>query len=136
MIRKLSFAALLGLVCTFTMAADGEKPGKGKFGGKGKFDKGMIFDKMDSNSDGKVTKEEYTKFFEAIQEKFKDKIGDKGGKAGDFVGKMYEKLDPKGAGSFTKEEFENAESGFGGFGGDKGGKFKGKGDKKKPAEDK
>ncbi len=137
MIRKLSCALLLGLVCTFAVGADDDTPGKGKgkFGGKGGFDKGKMFEKMDANGDGKVTKEEYTKFFEAIQEKMKDKVGDKGGKgkAGEFITKMYEKLDPKGTGSFTKEQFEKAE--FGPPGGGKGdfkGKFKGK---KNPSDD-
>lgn len=130
MVRALCFAALIGFVMSVAGAADDDKkpePGKGKFGGKGGFDKGKMFEKMDANGDGKLSKEEYTKFFEGMAERMKDKGGDKGGKfnPADMAAKGWEKLDPKGTGTVTKEEFEKS-GGFGGGPGGPGG-FKGKG---------
>ena len=131
MSRKLFAAAALALVCgAVTVAADDAAPGKGRPGGKfaGKVDKGAMFDKMDADGDGKVTKAELEKFFQGMQERLKaagkePKFAGKGGPLGE---KMFEKLDADGDGKISKAEFEKAE-----FGGRPGG-FKG-GEKKKPA---
>ncbi len=127
MVRKLVAAAVLGLCCFATSyAADDARPGaggKGKFAGK--MDKGALFARADADGDGKLTKDEYTKFLDGMAAKLKEK----GGKAAEFAdrigeagGKRFDAMDADKKGFVTKEQFEKA-AGAGGFGG-KGG-FKG-----------
>src|SRR5262245_57388720 len=125
MVHKLLSMALLGACCLLVANADDAKPAPGdakpgerKFG---KFDKTKMFEKMDTNSDGKITKDEYTKSLEAMMERLKDKLpAGKGGNAADFAGRRFDSMDADKDGSVTKEEFEKADVGFG------GGNFKGK----------
>lgn len=111
MSRKLFAAALLCLFCTAAAQADDDKKAA-------KFDKSKLFEKIDADKDGKITKDEYKKFFEAVGEKMKDAgKGEKiAGKLGDVAEKSFEKMDADKDGKVTKEEFEKAE-GFGDFGG-------------------
>jgi Ca2+-binding EF-hand superfamily protein len=114
MLRKLFAAALLCLFCTATAWADDKKATK--------FDKAKVFERIDADKDGKITKDEYKKFFDGLTEKLKDagrgaKIADK---LGDVVTRSFEKLDADKDGTITKEEFEKADA----FG-DLGGKFDG-----------
>lgn len=146
MLRKLLLLAVVGFVCGATaIAADDEKkptepakPGetkpdekadpKGKLGKlTGKLDKGKLFDKLDANGDGKLTKDEFKKFAETITEKLKDK--GKVGKLPEGVlgDKLYDKMDANKDGSVTKGEFEKADL-LGGMGK--------KGEEKKPEEKK
>lgn len=137
MLHKLFAMALLGVSCTLVAYAEDEKkPGDAKpgFGGKfgAKIDKGKMFDRLDANGDGKVTKEEYVKSMETMMDRLKEKLpaakGPIGG--GDFAAKRFESMDADKDGTVTKEEFEKAS--IGPFGGGGLGKFKGKGPFKKP----
>jgi hypothetical protein len=79
MLRKFLLASALGLSCTVAMAfADDEKkPETPKPTAKGKLgnlDNSKLFGQMDADKDGKVTKEEFKKFREAMAEKIKDKL--------------------------------------------------------------
>jgi hypothetical protein len=137
MFRKVMSVALLGVVCSAVAYADDEKkpgdnpPGKGGF----KLDKAKMFEKMDTNGDGKVTKEEYTKSVEAMMARFKEKAPEKfkgkEGESAERIGKRFDAIDTNKDGTISKEEFEKAEFGSpGGFRGrGKGGPPK-DGDKK------
>jgi Ca2+-binding EF-hand superfamily protein len=114
MFRKFLAAAVLGLFCAATTQADDEKKDKKT----AKFDKAKLFERIDADKDGKITKEEYKKFFEGVAEKMKEsgkgaKIADK---LGDVADRSFEKMDADKDGKVTKEEFEKAE-GFGDLGG-------------------
>jgi Ca2+-binding EF-hand superfamily protein len=63
-----------------------------------------LFDKMDADGDGKVSKEEFKKFFAQLGQK---RLGGKGklGK-GRLAGRLFDKLDSDGDGFLTKEEFK------------------------------
>jgi hypothetical protein len=128
MLRKLLLLAVF-LPFAVVATADDTKP-ESKDKGKG-IDKGKMFEKMDTNADGKLSKDEVTKGIEGI----KERLNDKGGKAGQLAekidaDKIFEKLDADKDGSISKDEFEKGEL-FGDRGAAKGkfkGKFKGKGD--------
>ena len=124
MFRLLALSAALLLVAPVAFADDEKKAddkkadAKGKLGAlKGAMDKGKMFAAMDTDGDGKVTKEEFTKGMEKVFDKVKEKAADKGGKAagaleklgGQIGGKLFDKLDADGDGKLTKEEFEKAE---------------------------
>src|SRR5947209_2786348 len=58
-----------------------------------------LFKKLDANGDGKVTKEEFTKFFEQVAAgRLKDRP--------QLIEKLFEKLDANGDGSLTLDEFK------------------------------
>jgi len=115
MVRKLTLATLLGLFSmAAVIAADGDKPDAKE--GKGKFDKSKLFEKMDANGDGKITKEEYKKSQEAMLEKIKDKLGDKADMMTKIFEKMFDKMDADSDGVVTKEEFEKFQPTIGGAG--------------------
>ncbi|MBL8794828.1 MAG: EF-hand domain-containing protein [Planctomycetia bacterium] len=79
-----------------------------------KRDPDAMFKKLDANGDGKVTKEEFSKFADAL----KDKLGaDKADKIAQGMQGMFDRLDANKDGSLSADEFK----GFGGGG------FKGKG---------
>ena len=108
--RKLMAAAVLCLFCAATTQADDKKAAK--------FDRAKLFERIDADKDGKITKDEYKKFFETVAERLKEsgkgaKIADK---LGDAADKSFEKMDADKDGKVTKEEFEKAE-GFGDLGG-------------------
>jgi hypothetical protein len=112
MTRKLMALAVVGLLCgTAAVTADDKKPeptkpdAKGKLG---KLDKAKLFEKLDADGDGKVTKEEFKKFADQIKDRLKGK--GKGDKLPELFGeKMFEKMDKDGDGKVTKEEFEKFE---------------------------
>jgi Ca2+-binding EF-hand superfamily protein len=107
MLRKLTLAAVLGFFCSATMAlADDEKksdPAKPKLAERGK-----LFEKMDSDGNGSVTKDEFKKFREGVAEKLKDRAGGKAGALDGILDKAFDKWDANGDGKLTKEEFEKA----------------------------
>jgi hypothetical protein len=89
------------------------KPDDAPKGKLAKADRGKLFEKMDTNSDGKLSKDEFKTFTEAMKEKLKEKGGKAEKileKAGDAFGeKMFDKMDANGDGEVSKEEFEKAE---------------------------
>lgn len=116
MSRKLFAAAVLGLFCAATAQADDEKKADDKK--TTKLDKAKLFERIDADKDGKITKDEYKKFFDGLIEKMKDAgKGEKlAGKLDGVADKSFEKMDADKDGKITKEEFEKAE-GFGDLGG-------------------
>jgi hypothetical protein len=126
MIRKLFAIVLFGFGCSLTLGADDPPGADDKKAGKdGGVDRAKLFAKMDVNRDGKVTKEEFTKVFDALLTKLKEsgKGGKLTGKGGNISAKLFERLDTNGDGFLTKEEFEKGKLG----GPNGGGAFKGKG---------
>lgn len=74
-----------------------------------KVDKAKLFEKLDANADGKISKDEFTKWTDGIKEKLKEK-GGKGEKIADaMTGKMFEKMDANADGEVSKDEFEKFE---------------------------
>jgi hypothetical protein len=117
MFRLLAVFAALSFAVPVALADDEKKADDKKPDLKGKVDKGKMFDTMDADSDGKLTKDEFTKGMEKVIEKMKEKAADKGGKAADLLekaggqigGKLFDKLDADADGKLTKEEFEKGE---------------------------
>jgi len=110
-LRKFLLACALGFFCTAaaTLADDEKKPETPKPTAKGKlgnFDKTKLFGQMDADKDGKVTKEEFKKFREAMAEKIKDKLPGGAGVLDKAFDGMFEKMDADKDGIVTKEEFE------------------------------
>jgi len=107
--RKLFMLAIFGLISAVTVAsAEDEKKPDAK-PAKGKLDKTKMFEKMDANGDGKVTKEEFKTFSDALKDRLKDK-GGKAGKVGELIGdKLFDKMDANADGEISKEEFDKFE---------------------------
>ena len=110
MLRKVHLAALFCFSCTAAMTfADDEKKKTDeptKPTAKGKIDKSKLFEQMDADKDGKVTKEEFKKFRETMAEKLKDKLPGGGAMLDKLFDGMFEKMDADKDGVVTKEEFE------------------------------
>src|SRR3954454_20781075 len=103
--KRIFGAALLGLVIVAAGGAQADDApggkGKGKGKGKGLFrrDPEVLFQKMDANSDGKVTREEFKSFLENAGEgNLKDRPK--------RVERIFDKLDANGDGSLSLEEFK------------------------------
>lgn len=116
MFRKLLLAvAVVAFAVPVALAdekADDTKPAKkGKLAGK--VDKSKMFETMDANKDGKISKDEFKAGMEKAAEKLKERAADKGGKAAGaldkIADKVFEKLDADKDGSVSKEEFEKGE---------------------------
>ena len=115
MIRLLTGLAVLGVsmvLVTSVGAADEQKDKKR--------DPAALFKKLDTNNDGKISKDEFLK----IADKIKAKAGDdKAAKITQMLEKVFDKLDTNKDGYLTPDEFKA----FKGFG-------KGDGFKKKKAD--
>jgi hypothetical protein len=128
MSKKL-FAAALALFLGFTTArAEDEKKKseeaqttekkaeEGKKAASKKVDRSKMFDKLDADGDGKISKDEFQKGMEKLGEKLKEKAeasgkgkGQGGAMMEKLMEKMFEKLDADGDGSISKEEYNKAE---------------------------
>jgi Ca2+-binding EF-hand superfamily protein len=73
---------------------------------------GEIFEKMDADKDGKLSKEEFSKYFEDLM----SRLPKGGNKFGNFSDRIFDRLDGDKDGKLTKEEFEKFGGGFGGLG--------------------
>ncbi|MCX7664529.1 MAG: EF-hand domain-containing protein [Gemmataceae bacterium] len=73
---------------------------------------GEIFEKMDADKDGKLSKEEFSKYFEDLM----SRLPKGGNKIGNFSDRIFDRLDGDKDGKLTKEEFEKFGGGFGGLG--------------------
>lgn len=106
MLPKSLLIAAFSFLGTLALASDDEK----KPPVAGKLDKAKMFEKMDANGDGKVTKEEFKKFREQLAERMKNLPNGKGGNAAGMLegvlDKLFEKMDANNDGVVTKEEFE------------------------------
>ena len=115
----------IAMMTTLAFAAEGDKKpeGKGKGGDPAARAEGML-KQMDTDKDGKVSKEEFGK--SKLAERAKEKGGDEG------VGKMFDRLDENKDGSLTKDEL--GKMGGKGKGPDGKGKPEGKGKGKPEAK--
>jgi len=109
---------------------DGKRPAKGKFDGKGKGPLGEgMFKRLDADSDGKVSKDEFKKLADAGP----------GGKLKDnpeLLDRIFSRLDANGDGSISAEEFKKFGEGKGKGGKPGEGKPGQKPPVKKPGDDK
>lgn len=94
---------------------DGKRPAKGKFDGKGKGPIGEgMFKRLDADSDGKVSKDEFKKLADlGPGGKLKEKP--------ELLDRIFNRLDANGDGSISAEEFKkfSEEKGQGGKPGQK-----------------
>lgn len=100
LVRLFALAALLALTGA-SLAADEKGSPRDKLKGKGgaaTLEK--MFDKIDADGDGKITKEEFVKF---LEERAKEK--GRGDRIGMFAGRIFDRLDGNKDGKLTKEEF-------------------------------
>jgi len=103
--RFLAAVMVVGLAMASSVAADGDKKGEGKR------DPEMLFKKLDANSDGKLSKDEFVKLAE-----LRKGDGEGKGKGGEFLDKLFTKLDVDNDGSLSLDEFKK----FGELRGEKG----------------
>jgi Ca2+-binding EF-hand superfamily protein len=101
MTRLLCAAGLLGalVLADVTGAADDDKKDKGK--GQGLRDPEAVFKKLDTNKDGKLSKEEFMKLAE-----LRAKSGGDKDKAKEFLEQLFTKLDTNNDGFLSLEEFK------------------------------
>lgn len=113
MSRLLALSAAL-LLAPVAFAADDPQP-QPKPGQRGNFDRAKLFEVMDADADGKVTKNEFKKGMETVAAKMKERgAAGRGGaileKLGGQIGeKLFEKLDADSDGKLSKAEFEKFE---------------------------
>ena len=102
MMRLLVAATVLGLTAVSgSQAEDKPKPDKSK----GQRDPAALFQRLDANNDGKISKDEFEKFAEELREKAKEK--GKGQKAnGRIADALFQRLDTNRDGYLSLEEFK------------------------------
>jgi len=88
------------VLATAVSGADGDAAPKAKGGLK---DTDAIFKKIDANGDGKISKEEFRKFFADIAAKSGKLSADM---ADQIADKLFDKLDANSDGFLSKEEFQ------------------------------
>ena len=81
-----------------------------------KIDKSKMFDTLDADSDGKISKDEFQKGMEKLGEKLKEKAeasgkgkGNGGAMMEKIMEKLFEKMDADKDGSISKDEFNKSE---------------------------
>ena len=103
MFCKLCFVTAFVFFCTATSTLANDK----KISAKGKFDKSKLFEKLDTDMDGMLSKAEFAKFHEKLSEKIKEKRPETNDAVLDKVlDKLFEKLDTDKDGTISKVEFE------------------------------
>ena len=102
MFRLLAMLSLTGLLAVSTARAD-DKPKGDK--AKCKVDAEALFKRLDTNEDGKLSKEEFAKFGEKAREKIKEKGKGKNAN-GQGVDALFKRLDTNSDGYITLDEFK------------------------------
>jgi len=102
MFRLIAVLSVVGLFSASPAFAD-DKPKGDK--AKGKPDPEAMFKRLDSNGDGKISKEEFAKFAEIMREKVKEKGKGKNAN-GKGVDAIFSRLDTNGDGYLSLEEFK------------------------------
>jgi hypothetical protein len=126
-------AVIAALVAGATARAEEAKEGKSCDGCKGKGGHRTpeeVFQKMDANSDGAVSKDEFVAFHEA-----RAKTAGRDAPSKDTLEKRVAALDTDADGKLTKEEFAASAKKMSGHHGKHGKHGKGTGEGAKPAED-
>lgn len=108
MLPKMILIAALAFCGTLAVGADDEKKQPPAGSKAGALDRAKMFEKMDADGDGKVTKEEFKKYRETASAQLKDKVKNEkiAGMLDSVLDKLFEKMDADGDGKVTKEEFE------------------------------
>lgn len=97
LLGSLTLLALFTLVSLATARADEEDtPKKGKFGKNKGIVLDKVFEKLDTNGDGKISKEEFKKFAENSAK----------GKGGQLGERLFDRLDTNSDGYLSKDEFK------------------------------
>jgi EF-hand domain pair len=111
MFRKLLLLSAFAFTLSTSAAIAGDTKAAGKGKPKTQLDKDKLFDKLDSNSDGKITKEEFKTTFGKLQDAINEKGGEKVKKLTEKMDaeKTFEKIDADKDGKITKEEFAKFE---------------------------
>ncbi|MFT3880546.1 MAG: EF-hand domain-containing protein [Gemmatales bacterium] len=101
----LTLALVLG-TATIAFAGDDDKGSKNKGKGRPGFgDPAAMFKKLDTNNDGKLSKEEFSKFRDNVPEKLKGKTGGKGGN-GQLSDKLFDMMDTNKDGYISLDEYK------------------------------
>lgn len=104
MLRKALLLAgfAVGLAATGVEAQDGKKP---------KLDKSKAFEKLDTNADGQLSKEEFKSGFEKIKDLLNEKGGERAKKITEKMDfdKVFDKIDTNKDGTISKSEYEKFE---------------------------
>jgi Ca2+-binding EF-hand superfamily protein len=113
----LTLALFAGLFVA-TATAEDKEDAKSKAEEKNKQAIAKLFERLDSDNDGKISKEEFRKMMDTrLQGKaIGDKIGDR---LGSLMDNMFSRLDADKDGYLTKEELEKMAGSFQGKAGDK-----------------
>jgi Ca2+-binding EF-hand superfamily protein len=98
----LRIACLLSVTGLLALVPDVSAKPKGASKGGDRIE--MLFKKLDTNHDGKLTKEEFAKMSEMMHKKGGDTQGK--GKGGGKADQLFSKLDADGDGKVTLEEFK------------------------------
>jgi Ca2+-binding EF-hand superfamily protein len=112
---------LFALTAAFALSvpafADDEKKADDKKSGRkalaGKVDKAKVFETMDADKDGKLSKDEFAAGMEKMTDKLKERAGERASKLTGVMEKLaervFEKLDADKDGAISKDEYEKSE---------------------------
>jgi Ca2+-binding EF-hand superfamily protein len=95
---------LLGIALAVLMSATLVSAAEDAEKGKGKRDGAVVFKRLDANSDGKITAEEFKKLGEAGKGRLKDKP--------EMLDRLFKRLDANNDGSLSQDELKKIGEGL------------------------